>query len=420
MPHNGTPAYTRVTKEFVVSVPDPYARSTFHGKPLDNATIAALKIAEERLGYELTILQGIGGAAASAGTHLEGRAVDLAPYDHERKVRVLRDLGFAVWHRPTLPGVWGEHVHGILIFENRTNSRGLADSGFRQIASYDRGRDGLKGDGVDPNPYRPNPRAVFTRAEYAATFAKPAAPAPVKAPQPAAKGELDVWFYNLDNGRKLATVQAEVEAILSTKPAILGASEATGYRFKPIPGYVLVSDGSRKSRANIVAWVRADLTTKRPFRRWLDLTMSWPRTKFSGTHEPRSFLRTRIGRVRVFVVHQPPPNLGALTTKGQREGISRLRRAIAPRFWPLRPVVVVGDMNARAGQSGPGPSLLAEQVKGSVVGGRIDCAVVRNMQAAQVAYPTKVAGVALGSDHGHAFRARLSVDKKWLPANKEK
>lgn len=85
--------------------PDSYGRTTFHGEQLDNATLAALKIAESILGYELTIVQGIGGAITSAGTHIKGRAADLAPWDHERKIRVLRDLGFAAWYRPALPGV---------------------------------------------------------------------------------------------------------------------------------------------------------------------------------------------------------------------------------------------------------------------------------------------------------------------------
>jgi exonuclease III len=152
-----------------VAIPDPYAHSTFRGKPLDNATIAALKIAEEKLGYELTIYQGIGGASASAGTHTEGRAVDLAPYDAERKLRVLKDLGFAIWHRPYVSGLWAEHLHGILIFENRQNSRGLADVGFRQIAAFDAHRDGLVSNRLDDS-YRPSPPAVFTLDEYRATF----------------------------------------------------------------------------------------------------------------------------------------------------------------------------------------------------------------------------------------------------------
>lgn len=139
---------------------DPYGRSTYDGNPLDNATIAAIKEAEARLGYKLTIVQGIGGAAASAGTHTEGRAVDLVDWDTTRKLRVLKDVGFAVWKRATLPGVWGSHIHGILILERRDNSRGLADAGFRQIAAFDARRDGLIGNRPDLS-YRPDPRVEF-------------------------------------------------------------------------------------------------------------------------------------------------------------------------------------------------------------------------------------------------------------------
>lgn len=153
-----------------MTVPDPYAHATFHGKPLDNATIAALKIAERLLDYELTILQGVGGAAASSGTHTEGRAVDLAPADHAHKVLVLRRLGFAVWHRTALSGVWPEHIHGVLIFESRTNQRGIAPLAFDQIRKYDAGQDGLAGSNRDPNQFRPDPRAVFTLTEYKETF----------------------------------------------------------------------------------------------------------------------------------------------------------------------------------------------------------------------------------------------------------
>jgi len=156
-----------------MTAPDPYAQSTFHGKLLDNATIAALKIAEQKLGYNLTITQGIGGADASAGTHTKGRAVDLAAYDHARKVRVLQDIGFAVWYRPYRAGVWGAHIHGVLIFPDRTNREGIDDTAWRQIGQYDRLEDGLLGDVMDSNKYRPDPKARFTRAEYEGTFTVP-------------------------------------------------------------------------------------------------------------------------------------------------------------------------------------------------------------------------------------------------------
>lgn len=156
----------------MTTIPDPYARASFHGRLLDNATIQALKVAERRLGYELTIVQGIGGATASAGTHTEGRAVDLTTWDAENKLRVLKDVGFDIWFRADLPGVWGEHLHGILVFESLTNTRGVAPVGFRQIAAFQDRRDGLKSNLPDPS-YRPSPPAVFTMKNYRDSFKEP-------------------------------------------------------------------------------------------------------------------------------------------------------------------------------------------------------------------------------------------------------
>lgn len=163
--------------------PDPYARSMHRGVLLDNATIAALKVAESRLGYELTVVQGVGGAQASAGTHLGrdgegGRAVDLSDWDADNKLRVLKNLGFAIWERKDRPGVWAGHLHGLLIFESRDNRRGIAESAFQQIGQYDDRLDGLVSGAHDPS-HRPVPPAAFTLAEYRATFEKPE-PAPVK------------------------------------------------------------------------------------------------------------------------------------------------------------------------------------------------------------------------------------------------
>ncbi|WP_134739988.1 hypothetical protein [Nocardioides sp. 503] len=156
------------------TVPDPYALSTYHGKLLDNATIAATKVAEAILGYQLTIIQGIGGAAASGGTHIEGRAIDVAPWDISRKDRALKDVGFIGWPRGYVPGLWGAHGHYVLVFESRSNARRIAAAALRQIGSFFRGRNGLKGDGPDvQGAYRPKPERVFTMKDYRATFATP-------------------------------------------------------------------------------------------------------------------------------------------------------------------------------------------------------------------------------------------------------
>lgn len=138
--------------------PKPYDRCYYHGKLMDQRTKAALIVAERRLGYELTITQGCYSTAvdASANTHAGGGAVDLAPYDARRKVRVLRDLGFAAWHREPIAGLWPEHIHAVLL-EHSTAS----DAAKLQWSYYRQGLDGLADHASDPMPYRPDPIPVF-------------------------------------------------------------------------------------------------------------------------------------------------------------------------------------------------------------------------------------------------------------------
>lgn len=122
-----------------------YGRQYWHGKLLDNATVSALKLVEGDLGYELTITQGIGGAAASAGTHAEGRAVDLAPYDWRNKLKALWRRGFIAWYRPYKKGVWPAHIHAVLVLFRFDNHDGIAESAWRQIGLFVRGLSGLVG-----------------------------------------------------------------------------------------------------------------------------------------------------------------------------------------------------------------------------------------------------------------------------------
>lgn len=139
---------------------DAFDRVIFRGKLMDKKTQSFLVAMEAELGYELTVLQGcynVGGVAASAGTHDGGGVVDLAPYDWENKVRVGRKLGGFGWHRPALPGVWGEHIHiGI-----RNHGR-LSPSAQSQQRDYDATppRDGLALHGLD-NTWHPSPPVTF-------------------------------------------------------------------------------------------------------------------------------------------------------------------------------------------------------------------------------------------------------------------
>ena len=137
---------------------EPYDIIQFRGAKVDRITAQALTLAEFILGYELTITQGSynkGGVSASAGTHDGGGVIDLAPFEADRKVRILRALGFAAWHREPIPGLWPEHVHAVLI-----GNKKLAPAAVNQVASYRAGRDGLKSNAIDKTP-RPDPIPVF-------------------------------------------------------------------------------------------------------------------------------------------------------------------------------------------------------------------------------------------------------------------
>jgi hypothetical protein len=132
-------------------MPDAYARTTIHGRPIDAATKAAVEALEADLGYPLTIMQGIGGASASAGTHTQGRAIDVDPWDIRRKLRLGLKHGFIGWYRPYVRGLWPAHGHMVLVLGSRDNQRGIAGSAFRQIGAYLRRSDGLISDHHDPN-----------------------------------------------------------------------------------------------------------------------------------------------------------------------------------------------------------------------------------------------------------------------------
>lgn len=129
---------------------NPLAKLTRDGKTVDRMTDAALKAAERRLGYALTITQGSynqGGVSASAGTHDGGGVVDLMPFDHDEKVKALRAVGFAAWYRPTIAGLWPAHIHAVLI-----GHPALAPSAARQVTAYLARNDGLASNNADVDP----------------------------------------------------------------------------------------------------------------------------------------------------------------------------------------------------------------------------------------------------------------------------
>lgn len=137
----------------------PFDKVTYRGKLMDNKTMYGVMAAERKLGYPLTITQGCynpGGVKQSAGTHDGGGVVDLAPWDWENKVRVLRNLGWAAWHRTPAEGPWPEHIHAVMVDQGA-----LSASAAEQVVQYRNGQNGLANHGPDTFPYRPNPVPVF-------------------------------------------------------------------------------------------------------------------------------------------------------------------------------------------------------------------------------------------------------------------
>jgi hypothetical protein len=129
---------------------------------LNKRTAAALDVVHERLGYELTIAQGSyhKTTTASAGTHDGGGAVDLAPFEADKKVHAMRAVGFAAWHRLPSQGDWPEHVHGILRGDQEMSPQAAA-----QIVSFDDHRNGLANNDVD-NTWHPDPKVTFDYPQY--------------------------------------------------------------------------------------------------------------------------------------------------------------------------------------------------------------------------------------------------------------
>lgn len=151
-----------------------FEKVTFRGRLMDRKTQAFLEAMEDRLGYELTVVQGSYTSAnpESAGTHDRGGVVDLVAWDHIRKVRAARELGAFAWYRPDLPGHWGEHIHlGIRDHGN------LADDARDQQRDYDGSppRNGLASHAVD-DTFHPDPSVTFEFSDAVAARAVPEPP----------------------------------------------------------------------------------------------------------------------------------------------------------------------------------------------------------------------------------------------------
>lgn len=134
----------------------------YKGKRFDARTASMLREVERLTGRaDLVYTQGSysGSVGASAGTHDGGGAVDVSVSNLNGNaeirpvVRAMRRVGFAAWYRPTIAGLWNEHIHGIA-----ANCRDLAPAARAQVDEYRAGGDGLKGDAPDPQGYLGVPR----------------------------------------------------------------------------------------------------------------------------------------------------------------------------------------------------------------------------------------------------------------------
>lgn len=160
--HAVPPPSPGIARTFTGPADKPFALTEFgdrNPKVVDWMTRAALEEVERRLDYRLTVVQGSynnGRVKASGPTHDGGGVVDLLAWDWRRKVRVLREVGFAAWYRADRPGSWSAHIHAILIGHPK-----LDPSAAAQVVAYRAGRDGLRGSRADDFP-RPSPIPVFS------------------------------------------------------------------------------------------------------------------------------------------------------------------------------------------------------------------------------------------------------------------
>lgn len=133
------------------------ARTTYQGRAINQGTnqiMAALNkmVRTPQFGGErenVTMVQGgynKGGVAASAGTHDGGGAFDLTAWNWANRVRALRILGCAAFHRPYN---WdnrrgGAHIHTVVVGD------GTASAGAKQqVSAYLAGRNGLANNAKD-------------------------------------------------------------------------------------------------------------------------------------------------------------------------------------------------------------------------------------------------------------------------------
>jgi len=100
---------------------------------------------------------------ASAKTHMGSGAIDLSVRGLGESsinsiVKVMRQVGFAAWHRLPSEGPWPAHIHAIAV-----NAPELHPQAASQVASLRRGRNGLANNGLDRHRNMGLPVIAFER-----------------------------------------------------------------------------------------------------------------------------------------------------------------------------------------------------------------------------------------------------------------
>jgi peptidoglycan hydrolase-like protein with peptidoglycan-binding domain len=140
----------------VTHLVSPGRHVTYGGQTVNLRTKHMLRAAAHRISPScaFTLVQGSyhPGSSSSAGTHDGGGAADisvgsLCGKKPRQVVRALRKVGFAAWHRLTIPGLWNEHIHAIAI-----SDPDLSTAAQHQVGDYYQGRNGLADGGPDHGP----------------------------------------------------------------------------------------------------------------------------------------------------------------------------------------------------------------------------------------------------------------------------
>lgn len=235
-----------------------------------------------------------------------------------------------------------------------------------------------------------------------------------------------IAFYNLDNNRPVDQTNKEILAFLKEggpRPAVFGLCETGNTTLPDHADYRKIRDTTREGRDNIMAYVKKSLEFDPDTVKWFDCKETWHKTEGPGEHWARSWLEFRFDGCQCLVGHQPPKGTNNVQAS-QQEGVDLMVKRMAPWTrddWDDRteedkkkakaqPRVVIADMNRTCSEDGPGPKVVANKIDGGCVGGKIDMAVKRQAAYDNVRYPDNVNGVALKSDHGHAFLFDLTVD----------